>query len=214
MNRMVTKSCRMSESESDEEDDTPRVLLPSFTSIKHVVEAVEKAKNIIVITGAGISVSCGIPDFRSKDIGIYNTLDCEKYNIPSPELLFDYEFFRIDAEPFYKFAHFLLPNDNVKPSPCHDFIASLEARGKLLRNYTQNVDGLERKAGISKVVECHGSMMYFRCLLCSKRKKLETVRSDVLAGNVVYCAAPSCGGVYIYLYINVCYVRKFIYIYV
>jgi NAD-dependent histone deacetylase SIR2 len=132
---MVAKSPKMSDSDSDEEDDTPRILLPSFTSIKHVVEAIEKAKKIIVITGAGISVSCGIPDFRSKDIGIYNTLDCEKYNIPSPELLFDYEFFRIDAEPFYKFAHFLLPNDDVQPSPCHDFIASLEAKGMFDREY-------------------------------------------------------------------------------
>jgi NAD-dependent SIR2 family protein deacetylase len=50
----------------------------------------------------------------------------------------------------------------LKPSPCHKFIASLEAKGKLLRNYTQNVDGLERKAGISRVIECHGSMVHQR----------------------------------------------------
>ena len=54
--------------------------------------------------GAGISVSSGIPDFRSKDTGLYNTLDCSKFNIPSAELLFDYEFFKIDPSPFYAFS--------------------------------------------------------------------------------------------------------------
>ena len=149
-----------SSSDVEVDGDLPRTKLPYFSTLSHVVSAIKKSKKIIVITGAGISVSSGIPDFRSKDIGLYNTLDCELYNIPSAELLFDYEFFRIDAEPFYKFAGKLVPDDNLKPSPCHNFIASLEAQGKLLRNYTQNVDGLERKAGISRVVECHGSMVY------------------------------------------------------
>ena len=149
----------MNDVEDEVDGDLPRIKLPSFSSVKHVIDAIKRCKKIIVITGAGISVSSGIPDFRSKDIGIYNTLDCELYNIPSAELLFDYEFFRIDAEPFYKFAKKLLPDESVKPSPCHNFIANLESRGKLLRNYTQNVDGLERKAGISRVIECHGSMV-------------------------------------------------------
>lgn len=139
--------------------DLPRKLLQSVKTVQHVIDVIKKSKKIIVITGAGISVSSGIPDFRSKDVGLYNTLDCDLYNIPSAELLFDYEFFRIDAEPFYKFASKLIPDENIRPSPCHNFIAGLEARGKLLRNYTQNVDGLERKAGISRVIECHGSMV-------------------------------------------------------
>lgn len=145
----------------------PRKKLLTFTTIKHFTDAIKKSKKIIVITGAGISVSSGIPDFRSKDIGIYNTLDCELFNIPSPELLFDYEFFQIDSEPFYKFASKLLPNDEIKPSPCHNFIACLQAKGKLLRNYTQNVDGLERKAGIVKLIECHGSMVCRRASICA-----------------------------------------------
>lgn len=149
----------MAMSLEDEDLDTPRSKLLSFSTVKHVIESIKNSKKIIVITGAGISVSSGIPDFRSKDIGIYHTLDCDRYNIPSAELLFDYQFFKIDAEPFYKFAINLLPDENVAPSPCHNFIACLQARGKLLRNYTQNVDGLERKAGISKLIECHGSMV-------------------------------------------------------
>lgn len=137
----------------------------------------------------GISVSCGIPDFRSKDIGLYNTLDCQKFGIPSPELLFDLEFFKIDPVPFYKFCRALVP-EKLEPSTAHKFIALLEQKKKLLRNYTQNVDGIEKMMGLGRVVECHGSMEAFSCLNCSKRKKLDAVRDDINMGIVSYC---SCG---------------------
>ena len=67
----------------------------SITTIDELIDGLKRFKKIIVITGAGISVSCGIPDFRSKDVGLYNNLDCSSINIPSPELLFDLEYFRI-----------------------------------------------------------------------------------------------------------------------
>ena len=54
-----------------------------ISSIDDVVELFRKSKRILVITGAGISVSCGIPDFRSKETGLYNTLDYQKFKIPS-----------------------------------------------------------------------------------------------------------------------------------
>lgn len=46
---------------------------------------------ILVMTGAGISVSAGIPDFRSPGTGVYSNL--EEYNLPKPEALFDLEYF-------------------------------------------------------------------------------------------------------------------------
>lgn len=145
-------------------------------------------------------MNCGIPDFRSKDSGLYNTLDCESIGIPSAELLFDYQYFAIDPEPFYRFARWLLPRDNIVPSYCHQFIATLERRKKLLRNYTQNVDGIEQKAKISKnkIVECHGSIHTFRCMDCNNKKKLtdKVVMDSVLEGSVPYCSASGrCEGV-------------------
>jgi NAD-dependent SIR2 family protein deacetylase len=50
-----------------------------------------KFKNVIVMTGAGISVSAGIPDFRSAGTGLYANL--QKYNLPSPESIFDIDYF-------------------------------------------------------------------------------------------------------------------------
>jgi len=85
--------------------------IKEISTIEELINRLRTLKKIIVITGAGIqhqfvlvnfiinsivkgiSVSCGIPDFRSKDVGIYNNLDCSSINIPSAELLFDLEYF-------------------------------------------------------------------------------------------------------------------------
>ena len=61
-----------------------------------------KYKSIMVMTGAGISVSAGIPDFRSPGTGLYDNL--KEYNLPYPEAIFTLDYFLDKPEPFYKFA--------------------------------------------------------------------------------------------------------------
>jgi NAD-dependent deacetylase sirtuin 1 len=173
-----------------------REQLEGVSTLEHVVELLRSRKRIIVISGAGISVSCGIPDFRSKEHGLYNKLDCAKFGIPSAELLFDLEFFEIDPQPFYRFASSLLPND-VQPSLAHKFLGVLAQKKKLLRNYTQNVDGLERKVAAlnhsKQVVECHGSMAGFKCIKCKYKADLnDALAEEVRHGNVIYCGSKSC----------------------
>lgn len=165
-----------------------RSQLSAFYSTQHVIDAISAANNIIVITGAGISVSCGIPDFRSRD-GIYNTLQCDQLNLPSPELLFDSEFFSIDPAPFYKFIRHAFPVD-AQPSATHRFIRLLETKNKLLRNYTQNIDGLEAVANINRVAECHGSFSSFKCLVCRSVSDKDSCWQDVRSGLVPEC--PTC----------------------
>lgn len=71
--------------------------------------------------------------------------------------MFDIEVFRDNPEIFYSFAHELYPSDNVdRCSATHRWIRSLELDGKLLRNYTQNIDTLEQTAGIQRVLAAHG----------------------------------------------------------
>lgn len=82
-----------------------------MSSLESVVERLRACKKVLIVSGAGISVSCGIPDFRSKE-GLYNTLDCTRFGIPSAELIFDYEFFKIDPDPFFRFSSVLLPKKN------------------------------------------------------------------------------------------------------
>ena len=61
-----------------------------------------EAHNIVVMSGAGISVSAGIPDFRSPGTGLYYNL--EKFNLPTPESMFDIDYFREHPDSFYSFV--------------------------------------------------------------------------------------------------------------
>ena len=90
-------------------------------------------KNILVMTGAGISVSAGIPDFRSPGTGVYDNL--KEYNLPTPEALFSVKYFLENPQAFYKFAqHFDLSNYN--PTPTHYFIKMLNDKGTMKLNMT------------------------------------------------------------------------------
>lgn len=101
-------------------------------SFDGVVRMLHGRKNIMVLVGAGISVSCGIPDFRSKDSGLYNSLDVDELGLSSPEELFDLEFFKDDPTPFFKFAKNLYfplgEHKKVEPSDSHKLLAILEKK--------------------------------------------------------------------------------------
>jgi len=115
---------------------------------------------ILVLTGAGISVSCGIPDFRSPTTGIYNDKQFEG--------AFDISTFLENPALFYELVRkIFLPivRGNVKPSLSHFFITLLHQKGLLRRHYTQNIDLLERIAGLPSraLVEAHGSFASATC---------------------------------------------------
>ena len=81
-----------------------------------------KFKKICVMTGAGISVSAGIPDFRTPGTGLYDNL--QEYNLPNPEAIFTLSYFKEKPEPFYKFVkHFDLSGYDATPT--HYFIKFL-----------------------------------------------------------------------------------------
>ena len=85
------------------------------------------------MTGAGISVSSGIPDFRTPGTGLYDNL--KEYNLPRPEALFDVNYFIANPEPFYRFAK----NEDwskYSPTPTHFFIKMLDDMGVLFYNMT------------------------------------------------------------------------------
>lgn len=149
-----------------------------------------KAKNIIVMTGAGISVSAGIPDFRTPGTGLYYNL--QKYKLAYPEQVFDIQYFRKDPKPFYEVAKSIYPGQ-FHPTKTHYFIRLLEQHGILLRNFTQNIDTLEQIAGISdeKLVFAHGSFASAHCTKCYKEYSCEEIRKKIFNNEVVKC--PECG---------------------
>ncbi|KAJ7361521.1 DHS-like NAD/FAD-binding domain-containing protein [Mycena albidolilacea] len=154
--------------------------------------SVAKCKKIVVVTGAGISCSSGIPDFRSSD-GLYSLVK-EKY--PDVVLkgrdLFDASLFRdpTSTAVFHTFIAQLKQSiDAAEPGPTHHFIQLLDTKKKLLRSYTQNIDGFEARTGLlgsashdaqtngkgkSKIrtkevrnVQLHGDIHRVRCRSCS-----------------------------------------------
>ncbi|KAJ8487297.1 hypothetical protein ONZ51_g4265 [Trametes cubensis] len=165
---------------------------PTRRTLSNLSLAVAKCKKIVVVTGAGISCSCGIPDFRSSN-GLY-ALVKEQYPdvVMKGRDLFDASLFRdpTSAAVFYTFISQLKKSiDVASPSPTHRFIKTLDSKKKLLRSYTQNIDGLEERAGLigtasqeakshgkgkAKIkmkevrnVQLHGDIHRVRCTFCS-----------------------------------------------
>ncbi|KAI9477961.1 MAG: DHS-like NAD/FAD-binding domain-containing protein [Benjaminiella poitrasii] len=160
--------------------------LENINTLEDVAEQLKGAHNIMIVTGAGVSVSCGIPDFRSET-GIYSRL--QEYELDDPQQMFDIEYFRETPEIFYSFAKELYPA-NYQPSPSHLFVKLIEDKGKLLRNYTQNIDTLEHKANIKRVVNCHGSFATASCVTCGYKVDGKEIESYIMAQQIPPC--PKC----------------------
>ncbi|WVN89287.1 uncharacterized protein L203_104508 [Cryptococcus depauperatus CBS 7841] len=163
-----------------------RERLPDYSSVDDAIKLLANAKKIIVLSGAGISTSCGIPDFRSST-GLYAQLQEEgKYELDDPQQMFDIRYFREKPDVFYSFARQIYPS-NFVPSACHRWIKMLEDRGVLLRNYTQNIDTLESLAGVTKTLQCHGSFKTASCLRCKHRVLGQTIEPFIMSQQVPYC---------------------------
>jgi NAD-dependent histone deacetylase SIR2 len=89
---------------------------------------------------------------------------------------------------FYSIAKDILPTTKTF-SPTHAFIALLQTKGKLLTQYTQNIDNLEMLAGIhpDKLIQCHGSFATASCVKCKHQVPGETIFPELKRGMVAKC---------------------------
>ena len=144
-------------------------------------------------TGAGISTSAGIPDFRSPDTGLYANL--ARLDLPYPEAVFDISFFRDNPLPFYTLARELYPG-KYQPTVSHAFIRLLLDKGLLLKLFTQNIDCLERKVGITEenIVEAHGSFASQRCIECKTLYPDDLMKNNITSQEIPRCLALQCNG--------------------
>ncbi|XP_071618256.1 NAD-dependent protein deacetylase sirtuin-3, mitochondrial isoform X3 [Heliangelus exortis] len=140
----------------------------------------EQCRRVVVMAGAGISTPSGIPDFRSPGSGLYSNL--EQYDIPYPEAIFELRYFFINPKPFFTLAKELYPG-SYRPNYAHYFLRLLHDKGLLLRLYTQNIDGLERAAGIppDRLVEAHGTFATATCTACRRNFPGEDFRVEPFA---------------------------------
>ncbi|XP_072047568.1 NAD-dependent protein deacetylase sirtuin-3-like [Amphiura filiformis] len=146
------------------------------------------------MAGAGISTPSGIPDFRTPGSGLYDNL--QQYRIPYPEAIFDIDFFRRDPRPFFTLAKELYPGGQYKPNYVHYFCRMLHEKGILLRMYTQNIDGLERLAGIpaNKLVEAHGTFLKASCTRCGHPHNGEVIKEVIYQDRIPNCSLRGCPG--------------------
>ncbi|KAF8552715.1 DHS-like NAD/FAD-binding domain-containing protein [Imleria badia] len=162
-----------------------REKLPQYNTISDAISLIVNSKRMVVLTGAGISVSCGIPDFRSRN-GLYATLkEKGQYDLDDPQQMFDIHYFKENPRGEIVVLSQIYPS-NFIPSPCHRFIKLLEDKNK---NYTQNIDTLESIAGITRVLQCHGSFKTATCLQCRIKVPGIEIERDILDQRVPYCKA-------------------------
>ncbi|CAG8957279.1 hypothetical protein HYFRA_00010702 [Hymenoscyphus fraxineus] len=184
----------MGQETSHSDPDAPPKTLSS-RSLKGVAEYIQNGppKRIVVLTGAGISTSAGIPDFRSPTTGLYANL--ARLNLPYAEAVFDISYFREHPEPFYILAKELYPG-KFFPTVAHSFVSLLEEKCMLEMLFTQNIDCLERRAGVpdEKIVEAHGSFAAQRCIECKTEFPGEIMKEAVMKGEVPHCLVPQCNG--------------------
>ncbi|KAL9587303.1 MAG: hypothetical protein Q9212_000350 [Teloschistes hypoglaucus] len=160
----------------------------------------QQRKKIVVIAGAGISVSAGIPDFRSTS-GLFTTLKSEHNLKASGKQLFDASVYQTDSATtsFHSMVRGLSElASQAKPTAFHHLLATLGEEGRLMRLYTQNVDGLDTslaplatsvplaaKGPWPRTIQLHGGL---EKMVCSKCNHLSDFQPALFDGPI----APLC----------------------
>lgn len=138
------------------------------TEIAAAAALIAHRGEVVVLTGAGISVESGIPDFRSAG-GLWSRYDPMEYATLRA--------FRCDpARVWCMLAEMEEVLGAARPNPAHRAVARLEAAGVVRGVITQNIDGLHQEGGSRTVVEFHGSHRTLTCLRCGERYTREQVR--------------------------------------
>ena len=148
---------------------------------ERLAELLVAAKNAVVLTGAGVSVPSGIPDFRSPGTGLWEKVD--------PMVVAHIDAWRRDPDRFWSFYgdRFASLVDK-QPNEAHHALAELERRGLIRAVITQNIDRLHRLAGSQRLVEVHGSIEWSVCVQCGGKVSLERVIEQLRA----HAGAPEC----------------------
>jgi NAD-dependent protein deacetylase/lipoamidase len=140
------------------------------TAASRIAEMIRESDSVVALTGAGISVPSGIPDFRSPGTGLWANVD--------PMEVAHIDVFRRDPERFWEFYGDRFQKlEHKRPNPAHDALARLERAGLLDAVITQNIDRLHARAGTRELVEVHGTIAHSSCLTCGARYELAEVRA-------------------------------------
>jgi NAD-dependent deacetylase len=142
--------------------------------VERLAEMIRGASSVVALTGAGISVPSGIPDFRTPGTGLWENVD--------PMEVAHIDAWRADPERFWHFyGERFAALEDKQPNGAHAALVELERRGLLDAVVTQNIDMLHRKAGSREIVEVHGTIEHSSCLVCREPVPLGETRERLRA---------------------------------
>ena len=144
------------------------------TGVARLAKLIREADSVVALTGAGISVPSGIPDFRSPGTGLWEKVD--------PMEVAHIDVFRRDPARFWHFYGDRFATLRTKePNAAHRALVELERRGHLDAVITQNIDMLHRRAGTGDLIEVHGSIATCSCPPCGAEVELDDARARLAA---------------------------------
>ena len=157
------------------------------TEAQGVADLLRECERAVVLTGAGISVPSGIPDFRSPGTGLWENVD--------PMEVAHIDAWRRDPDRFWNFySQRFVSLIDKRPNEAHLALAELERRGLVRAVITQNIDRLHRLAGSERLIEVHGSIDRSVCMECGGKVSLDHVvkllEADDGAPLCEACVAP------------------------
>ena len=162
--------------------------MPNMSSLNEIAILLAQSRSVLFITGAGISADSGLPTYRGVG-GLYNDESTEE-GLSIEEALSG-EMFRLRPDITWKYLAQIEHNcRGALPNAAHLAIAELEQRIPNVMVFTQNVDGLHRKAGSTNLIEIHGNLRELICTECDFQEVVEDLKGRDLPPR-----CPECGGV-------------------
>jgi NAD-dependent deacetylase len=153
--------------------------------VERLAELLGQSRRAVVLTGAGVSVPSGIPDFRTPETGLWANVD--------PMEVAHINVFEREPERFWSYYRPRFESlGDKEPNRAHAALAELERRGLIEGVITQNIDRLHRAAGSENVIEVHGSIETSSCTACATSFGLGEVDDLFDERGVAVCSA--CGG--------------------
>ncbi|HEX2096935.1 MAG TPA: NAD-dependent protein deacylase [Solirubrobacterales bacterium] len=158
-----------------------QVATPATAEVERLADLIRESRRTVALTGAGVSVPSGIPDFRTPETGMWANVD--------PMKVAHIDVFERDPARFWSYyrPRFQALGDK-QPNPAHEALAELERRGLIEGVITQNIDRLHRAAGSREVLEVHGSIETSTCRECGTAYGLGEVESLFGDEGVARCA--------------------------
>jgi NAD-dependent deacetylase len=149
--------------------------------VERLAELLGQARSAVALTGAGVSVPSGIPDFRTPETGLWAKVD--------PMEVAHIDVFAREPERFWSYyrPRFETLGDK-EPNRAHEVLAELERRGLIEGVITQNIDRLHRAAGSENVIEVHGSIETSSCVTCATSFEIEEMDDLFDERGVAVCS--------------------------